>query len=116
MIEEKHVVLVFDDLERCCLDIVDVLGAINDYCENQKFHTIIVANQDKMGISTETSATPIEFEIDTFENGDDTDPAKRTTGKIKYKSQKTLMNCLIMKLKKRLYTERFGISLIMQAL
>lgn len=88
VIEEKHVVLVFDDLERCCLDIVDVLGAINDYCENQKFHTIIVANQDKMGISTETSATPIEFEIDTFENGDDTDPAKRTTGKIKYKSQK----------------------------
>lgn len=88
VIEEKHVVLVFDDLERCCLDTVDVLGAINDYCENQKFHTIIVANQDKMGISTETSAIPIEFEIDTFENGDDTDPAKRTTGKIKYKSQK----------------------------
>ena len=88
VIEEKHVVLVFDDLERCCLDTVDALGAINDYCENQKFHTIIVANQDKMGISTETSATPIEFEIDTFENGDDTDPAKRTTGKIKYKSQK----------------------------
>ena len=87
-IEEKSVVLVFDDLERCCLDTVDVLGAINDYCENQKFHTIIVANQDKMRVSAETVAVPIEFEIDTYENGDDTDPIKRATGKIKHKSQK----------------------------
>ena len=47
-IGEKPVILVFDDLERCCLDTVDVLGTINNYCENQKFHTIIVANQDKM--------------------------------------------------------------------
>lgn len=87
-IEEKSVVLVFDDLERCCLDTVDVLGVINDYCENQKFHTIIVANQDKMRVSAETVAVPIEFEIDTYENGDDTDPIKRATGKIKHKSQK----------------------------
>lgn len=47
-IGEKQVVLVFDDLERCRLDSIDVLGAINDYCENMKFHTIIVANQDKI--------------------------------------------------------------------
>ena len=44
----KSVVLVFDDLERCCLNTVDVLGDINDYCENQKFHTIVIANQEKM--------------------------------------------------------------------
>lgn len=47
MIEEKPVILVFDDLERCCLETVDILGAINEYCENQKFHTIIIANQEK---------------------------------------------------------------------
>ncbi len=87
-IEEKPVVLVFDDLERCCLDTVDVLGAINDYCENQKFHTIIVANQDKMRVSAEAVAVPIEFEIDIYENGDDTDPIKRASGKIKHKSPK----------------------------
>ena len=46
--EEKSVILVFDDLERCRMSSVDVLGIINDYCENQKFHTIIVANQEKM--------------------------------------------------------------------
>lgn len=47
-IGEKTVVLVFDDLERCRIDPVDLLGVINDYCENQKFHTIIVANEDYM--------------------------------------------------------------------
>lgn len=46
--EGKSVILVFDDLERCRMSSVDVLGIINDYCENQKFHTIIVANQEKM--------------------------------------------------------------------
>lgn len=88
IIEGKPVILVFDDLERCCLDTIDVLGAINDYCENQKFHTIIVANQDKMKVSAETVAVPIEFEIDTFENTGNADPAKRVEGKIKYKAPK----------------------------
>lgn len=30
------------------MDRIDVLGCINDYCENQKFYTIIVCNPDKM--------------------------------------------------------------------
>lgn len=48
IIEDKPVVLVFDDLERSRLDAIDLLGAINDYCENQKFHTIIIANEERM--------------------------------------------------------------------
>lgn len=47
-IGEKPVVLVFDDFERCRLDAIDLLGVINDYCENQKFHTIIVANEERL--------------------------------------------------------------------
>lgn len=47
-IDDKKVILVFDDLERCKMDSADVLGIINRYCENQKFHTIIVANQEKI--------------------------------------------------------------------
>lgn len=42
----KKVVLVFDDLERCNMDCSNIWGIINDYCENGKFHTIIVANED----------------------------------------------------------------------
>lgn len=45
-IDEKRVILVFDDLERTSLSPKDVLGVINDYCENQEFPTIIVANED----------------------------------------------------------------------
>lgn len=89
-IGEETVILVFDDLERCCLATVDILGAINDYCENQKFHTIIVANQDKMRVSVEIMENPIEFEIDTFVKEDDPNFVKRATGKIKYKSKENV--------------------------
>lgn len=47
-IGNKIVVLVFDDLERTKLDTIDVLGCINEYCENKEFHTIIVANEEKI--------------------------------------------------------------------
>lgn len=45
---EKKVILVFDDLERSNISSTDLLGCINDYCENQKFNTIIVANEEKI--------------------------------------------------------------------
>lgn len=47
-IGEKKVVLVFDDLERSEINILEILGCINDYCENKQFHTIIVSNENKM--------------------------------------------------------------------
>ena len=87
-IEEKPVILVFDDLERCCLDSVDVLGAINDYCENRKFHTIIVANQDKIKSVNEFSNIPIEAEIDEFEKGNEENPTKKIVAKINVQSKK----------------------------
>ena len=42
---KKKVVLVFDDLDRCKLDWIEVVGNINEYCENKGFKTIIVANE-----------------------------------------------------------------------
>ena len=59
--QKKSVVLVFDDPDRTRLNLTDLLGCINDYCENQKFHTIIVtseefikatAQEDVLGYST----------------------------------------------------------------
>lgn len=47
-IGDKKVVLIFDDLERACISTTDLLGCINDYCENLGFSTIIVANEDKI--------------------------------------------------------------------
>lgn len=47
-IGQKQIILVFDDLERSNLEEVDVLGCVNEYCENKKIKTIIVANEDKI--------------------------------------------------------------------
>lgn len=40
------IILVFDDFERSTIDKVDLLGCINEYCENEGFHVIIVAYED----------------------------------------------------------------------
>lgn len=45
---KKRVVLVFDDMERTRLETIDVLGCINEYCENLHFNTIIVANENRI--------------------------------------------------------------------
>lgn len=50
---EKKVILVFDDLERADIPCTDLLGCINDYCENQSFNTIIVANEGKIKDNSE---------------------------------------------------------------
>lgn len=87
-IEEKPVILVFDDLERCCLDSIDVLGVINDYCENRKFHTIIVANQDKIKSMNQFSNMPIEAEIDEYEKENEEKSMKKIVAKINVQSKK----------------------------
>lgn len=48
--KKKKFVLVFDDLERCKINIVDLLGVINDYCENKKIKTILIADESKLSI------------------------------------------------------------------
>ena len=50
---KKKVILVFDDLERTNISITDLLGCINDYCENQNFNTIIIANEEKINDSSD---------------------------------------------------------------
>ncbi|MBO7423458.1 MAG: hypothetical protein J6T99_08755 [Oscillospiraceae bacterium] len=43
--EKKKVVLVFDDLDRTTLSMVEIIGHINGFCENKNFRTIIIANE-----------------------------------------------------------------------
>ncbi len=44
----RRVILIFDDLERTNLSQVEILGCINEYCENLHIKTIIVANEEKI--------------------------------------------------------------------
>lgn len=45
---DKKVILIFDDLERTDIPTADLLGCINDYCENLHINTIVVANEEKI--------------------------------------------------------------------
>ena len=45
---EKYI-LVFDDLERCNMDINRVLGYINRFVEHDGAKVIIIADQEKIG-------------------------------------------------------------------
>lgn len=75
----KPVILVFDDLERNTLKETEILGCINEYCENKQFKTIIVANEEKIDASSET--TP----LDGAKEGSDIDATEK---KIAYKQIK----------------------------
>ena len=46
--KKKRVVLVFDDVDCTQLEPLDVLGIINDYCENRDFHTIVIGNRENV--------------------------------------------------------------------
>lgn len=45
---KKTIILVFDDMERSKLSKTELLGCINEYCENQNFHVIIIANEERI--------------------------------------------------------------------
>ncbi|MBR4471599.1 MAG: hypothetical protein IKS54_09860 [Erysipelotrichaceae bacterium] len=41
---KRKAILVFDDMERCPMNMVELIGAINECCENRHFNTIILGN------------------------------------------------------------------------
>ncbi len=43
---EKKLVIVFDDFERCKIDRIELMGALNDYCENKEIKIVIVADEE----------------------------------------------------------------------
>ena len=45
----KNNVIIFDDLERCSCDIVEVLGYINNFVEHSDASIILAANEDEIG-------------------------------------------------------------------
>lgn len=60
---KRDFVLVFDDLERSKIEITDLLGAINEYCENRKIKTIIIANEEEVESTTKNKEDSSQPEI-----------------------------------------------------
>lgn len=44
----KGNILIFDDLERCSINIVDLLGYINNFVEHQSYKVILLANEEEL--------------------------------------------------------------------
>lgn len=48
LLNTKDRVLIFDDLERCSIKIVDLLGYINYFVEHQSYKVILIANEEEL--------------------------------------------------------------------
>lgn len=46
--DTDKIILIFDDLERCQIDIVNLLGYINYFVEHQDLKVVIIANEDEI--------------------------------------------------------------------
>ena len=44
----KERILIFDDIERCSMDIIDLLGYINNFVEHQSYKVILIANEEEL--------------------------------------------------------------------
>jgi hypothetical protein len=44
----KGNILIFDDLERCSINIIDLLGYINNFVEHQSYKVILIANEEEL--------------------------------------------------------------------
>lgn len=47
----KGKILVFDDLERCAMPLVDVMGFINAYVEHDQLKVIVIASEDDIPVT-----------------------------------------------------------------
>jgi hypothetical protein len=44
----KGNILIFDDVERCSINIIDLLGYINNFVEHQSYKVILLANEEEL--------------------------------------------------------------------
>lgn len=57
-VKVKGYILVFDDLERCTMELNEILGVINQFVEHDRARVLVLANTDQLG----AAARSIPFE------------------------------------------------------
>lgn len=68
---KRDFVLIFDDFERSKIDTADLLGVINEFCENRKIKTIIVANEEQIKSKKEIKDNFSESKTNNEQQGND---------------------------------------------
>lgn len=48
LLNTKDYILIFDDLERCGINIINLLGYINFFVEHQSYKVILIANEEEL--------------------------------------------------------------------
>ena len=48
LLNTKDYILIFDDLERCSINIINLLGFINFFVEHQSYKVILIANEEEL--------------------------------------------------------------------
>lgn len=46
--KKENIILIFDDIERCQVDIIELMGFFNNLCENSGYRIILIANEDEI--------------------------------------------------------------------
>ncbi|UJF22788.1 P-loop NTPase fold protein [Shewanella sp. OMA3-2] len=61
--DTKHCILVFDDLERCSMDIQVILGYINYFVEKDGYKVVLIADESKLiELSNSDSQSQIKYQ------------------------------------------------------
>lgn len=72
-------VIVFDDLERCCMNINEILGYINNLVEHDNVKVIIIANEEELGKIYNDSNLAMEYLVALKYNENKDTQDKKTT-------------------------------------
>ena len=59
-------VLCFDDLERANVDVIDILGYINNFVEHDHIKTIIICNEKELATKLKSSNLEMKTFIATY--------------------------------------------------
>lgn len=46
--DKDHTVFIFDDIERCQIDIIELMGFLNNLSENQGYRLVLIANENEI--------------------------------------------------------------------
>ena len=59
----ENIVIIFDDIERCDIEINKLLGFINNLTEHNKIKSILIANEEEIGKSKVNKDLPQKYQV-----------------------------------------------------
>lgn len=61
--KNKKLILIFDDIERCQIDIIELMGFLNNLSENNGYKLILVANEQEINRDEDDISTALKYEV-----------------------------------------------------